>query len=59
MVGRVSYSVLLYLSLIRSFDIFKADFGMSFMNFVLIEFIDEAGRGTGLFMLIWLNRSDK
>ncbi len=52
MAGGVSYDALLYLSLARSFDMFGTGFGMSFMSFVLIEFIDEAGRGTGLFMFI-------
>ncbi len=59
MAGRVSYDTLLYLSVAHSFDIFETGFGMPFINFVLIEFIDETNRETRLSMLIWLNRSDR
>ncbi len=59
MADKVSYGVLLYLSLAHSFDMFGADFDMSFMNFVLIEFIGEADKEIGLSILIWLNRSNR
>ncbi len=52
MVGKVSYDVLLYLSLVRFFDIFGIDFDISFMNFILIALIDKADKGTRLSILI-------